>query len=436
MLKRGPYAAHLRLFIALILGAAIVWPASAAALGFGGFDVSRPNAKNPDASLHFKLRPGESREAIFVIRNTTSDTVQNLHVYIADGLAARNSGITLKAREARKTGLARWITLDTAEQLSLAPGEERRVKLTVKVPYISSSDEQVAGIVVESAETIQNQDERQFNIKILPRVAILITQRLPGPAIERLNIVKFNETWAPKGRLKLFHLRVKNEGNIHLEPKAKIVITDMFGRQAASFPARLGNIFPKSNKEIAARWQKTPIIGYFTAEATIEYGKAKSDSRTISFLIFPWWVLAILPALWMIARQQRKRRAAKELKELEELETEQAAMAALENLEVTVEAIEAASEPMAAKATAVKKPAATKKTAASKTAAAKTEKPAKTKAATVKKAAAPKPAKAAAAKKPVAPKKPVAAKKPAETPKKKPAPKKPAAKKPAPKKKP
>lgn len=354
MLKSGYPAKRLTPVVAFILLAALIWPASTFALGVAGFDIYRPNAKNPDSAFLFNLEPGQSLENRVVVKNTTSDTVQNLRVYIADGIATSNGGITLKGREEPKAGLAKWISIDSSEQIALAPAEERGITFKLRVPWSSESNEKIAGIVVERAQALKNQADKQFMINVLPRAAILITQRLPGPALERLKIVDFSQVWA-KNRNKVFKLATKNTGNIHIRARGRIDIYNMFGSKSDTIRYdRMSTIFPGATGRIQSEWKNTPPIGYFTAKAVISYGKGKSDSRQISFLIFPWWVLAFLPVLWFIAREQRKRRAAKQLKKLE-ADQAAAAAAAMETLEETVEKIE--SEAQASKtstATAVK----------------------------------------------------------------------------------
>jgi len=388
MLTRGHQAKRSTPFIALVLLAGLAWPAASFALGVAGFDVSRPSAKNPDGAFHFNLESGQSLEDSVVLKNTTSDTVQNLRVYIADGMATTNGGIALRGREEKKTGLAKWISIDSSEELTLAPGEERTITFRLRVPWSSKSKERIAGLVVERATAIKEPANKQFMINVLPRAAILISQRLPGPALERLKIVDFSQTWA-KNRNKILGLAIKNTGNIHLRPKGRIDIYDMFGSKADTIRYdQMATIFPETTSHIKSEWKNTPAIGFFTAKALIYYGQGKSDERRITFLIFPWWVLAFLPVLWFIARGQRKRRAAKRLKKLE---AEKAAGAAfpLEAPEETVEKIEPETPAPRAAATKVVK-ARTRAAAPAKTpkkpAAAKAEKPAKAKKAPVKKA--------------------------------------------------
>lgn len=390
----------------LILQIFVVFPTAAPALGISGFNLYRPGAKNPDAAFHFNLQPGQTIEDQVVIKNT-SDSVQNLRVYVADGVAVRNGGISLKDGQDKRRGLAKWITIDSPPDLQLAPGEERHLWFKLTVPASSDVYEKIAGIVVERQQVVPGNKDARFVINILPRVAILITQRLPGAAVKRLDIVSFNETWSTK-RNKLFNLAVKNSGTVHLQPKGRLDVYGTFGGKIDSISLeRMATIFPRATSRVSTVWKNTPSVGYFRVKARVSYDNGKSDSKQIAFLIFPYWTLPVLLALWIIARQQRKRRAARRLKKLAD-EQALAETTALETLAETVNEIAEEVQLMPAAKTAEsaatpKKPRATaKKKSVSETAA----KPAPRKRAPVKKTdPAAKPARPSRAKKTETPEK-------------------------------
>ncbi len=245
----------LSLLLLLTLGG--VFPGAALALGVAGFDLSRADAKNPDSAFHFDLKPGETTEERVIIRNT-SDTVQRLRIYSADGTPATNGGIALKERTEEMTGLAKWIKIDSDQLIELEPGETRTIWFRLTVPKSSDTKEEVAGIVVEQAEAIRDDSNKQFSVNLLPRVAILVTQRLPGPANLKLDIIDFgrvNELWS---RPVLFSLTLKNTGNVLVRPTGKVDIYNLFGGKSDSIRLRrLMTIFPAHSASLSMteQWQ-------------------------------------------------------------------------------------------------------------------------------------------------------------------------------------
>ncbi|HEB12403.1 MAG TPA: DUF916 domain-containing protein [Actinobacteria bacterium] len=330
--------------ILLVIVLVSLSPAAASALGVAGFDLYRPATENPDSAFHFDLTAGESKVEKLVLENT-SETVQNVRIYVADAIASSNGGIALKERLDKKTGLAKWITLDSPEDIALEPGEKRLIKFTIDVPVTSENKEEMAGIVVERAAPLKSEGDQQFQINIISRAAILVSQRLPGPAIERLKIIDFDHHDGSK-RNKVFDLTLKNTGNIHLKPRGSIQIYDMFGRKSNSIKiGQMPTVFPGMIGHISREWKNTPVIGYYTAEVNVAYGKNKSEKRRIAVFIFPWWVLPILLALWIIARQQRKRRAARKIQRIED-EKAIASDTAMDTLKKTVDGLEGSVLPL------------------------------------------------------------------------------------------
>ncbi len=326
------------LSLLLLLTLAGTFPGAALALGVAGFDVSRGDTKNPDSAFHFDLKPGETTEERVILRSTT-DTVQRLRIYSADGTPTPSGGIALKERQDERTGLSKWIEIDAEDLIELEPWETRTIWFKLTVPKSSDSNEDIAGIVVEQAKANKADTSKQFSINLLSRVAILISQRLPGPVNLKLDIINFgraNELWSQPV---LFGLTLKNTGNVLVRPKGKVDIYNLFGGKSDSIKLRrLPTIFPGRTSEVQFQWEKAPPLGYFTANVSIEYDKGKAVTKRAHILILPWWLIFIVFPLWLIARQARQRRAAKQIDDKEK--TTRQAQEAMDTLNRTVQSIE------------------------------------------------------------------------------------------------
>ena len=275
----------------------ILWilPLPAEGVGVGAFDISRPesadNNQPSDASLHLKLKNGQSYKGSLYLTNL-SDKPTSLFLYAADALPARNGGVALRGRQDKKIGLAKWIKFPESE-VKLNPHERRIISYTIKIPAVTPPDEYMGGIVAESAAPIKNKGSHQFAISVLQRAALIVTQRLPGPAIQKLLFLSFTKSWI-KEKLK-FDLVLKNAGNIHLDPQAKIIVTDIFGNRVDYLKVpNLGTVFPGKTSNLSVMWPNPPIIGIFTANARVSYGNGKIIEQSLRFLIFPWWLLIVL----------------------------------------------------------------------------------------------------------------------------------------------
>lgn len=299
------------LLTAILLGASI---STARGVGVGSFDISRPetdkNDQPTDDSLVLKLKNDAVYRGKIYITNL-SDKSTSLYLYAADALPARNGGIALRNRLDKKTGLAKWIKFKQS-LIELTPRERKIVYYTIRIPAVTSADEYMGGIVAENTEPIRNRENKQFAINVIQRAALVVSQRLPGPLNQKLLFLSFDKTWV-KQQIK-FSLVLKNVGNVHLDPEAKIRITDFFGNEIDYLKVpNLGTIFPKKTARLSAMWPNPPIIGLFTANAVAVYGNGKVVEQTIRFLIFPWWLLLVFVVLiilivWSAWRRRLKNR--------------------------------------------------------------------------------------------------------------------------------
>ena len=85
-------------------------------------------------------------------------------------------------------------------------------------------------------------------------------------------------------------LELKNEGNVHLEPKANIEITDIFNNYVASLENVSLKISPPRGgiTLIPVIWKNPSLFGRFTAHVTVLFGNDQSATHKISFWMFPW----------------------------------------------------------------------------------------------------------------------------------------------------
>ncbi|HXY17902.1 MAG TPA: hypothetical protein VEH48_00585, partial [Candidatus Nitrosopolaris sp.] len=94
--------------------------------------------------------------------------------------------------------------------------------------------------------------------------------------------------------------RLKNNGNVHLQPTGQVTITDMFGRKLATLPVNVppGNILPASIREFSQALDKSVIgnkklFGHYTAKMSVTYGTDKKAlNSSLGFWVIPFKLVA------------------------------------------------------------------------------------------------------------------------------------------------
>ena len=105
----------------------------------------------------------------------------------------------------------------------------------------------------------------------------------------------------------VFNLKLKNKGNVHLQPKTKIKIY-AFGRLYDQLKLnRASLVFPKQTTNLAVIWPQTPAFGLYKAVSFVQYDKDKTAKKQLYLVIVPWWVLLLLSVLIFLRLRQRYR---------------------------------------------------------------------------------------------------------------------------------
>jgi len=119
----------------------------------------------------------------------------------------------------------------------------------------------------------------------------------------------------------MFYERLKNEGNVHEQPRGQISIKDMFGQKIANLNVNLENrnVLPGSTRKFEQPLDETVIgnrmlFGRYTADLEITYGSAENRqtmTSQLSFWVIPYKLIAGillgLVALFFILRIAIKR---------------------------------------------------------------------------------------------------------------------------------
>ncbi len=196
--------------------------------------------------------------------------------------------------------LSAWVKIST-EGIKLAPNESAARNFTISVPADAEPGGKYAGILFGTSPPKVGGTQ----IAISNKVGSLILVRVAGDAKESATFEEFSTPtdFLENGPVP-FTVRVKNNGNVHLQPKGNIEIKNTFGKTVETIPVNEGNanVLPESIRTFLdsegnnLTWSPGGLtIGKFTANITLAYGDpAQNLTDSVSFWIIPWKVLLVL----------------------------------------------------------------------------------------------------------------------------------------------
>lgn len=225
---------------------------------------------------------------------------------INDFTAAGEDGtpkILLEAGETSPYSIKNWIS--PLPQLTLKPREVQPITVTVTIPK-DAAPGGYFGVIRFTAEAAEL---TQSGVSLSASIGTLVLLRVNGTAKEAMNIDEFYAT-SGGNRGSLFEsapikfvVRIKNNGNVHEQPRGQITVRDMFGQTLATPNVNLENrnVLPGSIRKFESPLDETIIgnkilFGRYTADLVMTFGDGQETKASLSFWVIPYKLIAIVIA--------------------------------------------------------------------------------------------------------------------------------------------
>jgi hypothetical protein len=277
-------------------------PTPVAAKGTGGqaLEIAPP-------VITLNANPGQSVKVQIFLRNISSG---NLVVtgQANDFIAAGEDGtpkILLKDEGNDPYSLKNWVA--PLPGLTIIPREIKTMTATINVPANASPGGHY-GVIRFTATPA---DINTTGVSLSASLGSLVLVTVSGKISEDLTVQEFSVSHNNKrgsffesGPVK-FTERLKNTGNVHLQPTGQVDITNMFGKKLASVNVNVPprNVLPQSIRRFEQPLDKSVIgnkklFGHYTAKLNLTYGNNKKALvASVSFWVIPFRLIFIIALL-------------------------------------------------------------------------------------------------------------------------------------------
>ena len=201
-----------------------------------------------DVDLHesgyfaYYLEPGEAVTDYVTILNDGEMTV-TVRLYLAGANTAIGGSASFGAQGDENDTTA-WISANL-DDLTLEPGERRTLPFTVSVPAGTRSGDYTVGMVTELVSSENDEQDREegqsFLLEVVTRVAVAVVVTVEGertPGLEVLDIVLVDQSELGAR----FFLTVQNTGNVMLQGRGTITVSDPNLGPLADFPFTMDTV--------------------------------------------------------------------------------------------------------------------------------------------------------------------------------------------------
>ncbi len=219
--------------------------------------------------------------------------------FAPEGEAGQGRFLPLITDDEDKSTIGEWISLQQGPYV-IPPEQTVQIPFSIEVPADAAPGGHFAAILINTQPP--EGDAGPVAVLTTQTVTALIFARIEGDIIENAAIREFSviDSFVEKPEAE-FSLRFENKGNVHLQPRGDIIITNMWGTKRGEIPinqqTHYGNVLPKSIRDFRFTWSgesSLTDIGRYKAEATLVYGEDAIQNTTA---ITYFWVIPVKATL-------------------------------------------------------------------------------------------------------------------------------------------
>lgn len=195
--------------------------------------------------------------------------------------------------------LRNWV--NPLSELLLQPQEIQNLPVTINVP----ADAAPGGYYGVVRFTATPPELEGTGVSLSASLGSLLLVTVKGDAKVGMKIEEFAVTKNDKAGSVFqstpitFTQRLKNTGNIHLQPAGQVTVTDMFGKKIAAVNINLppGNVLPQSIRKFSQPLDSSvlgnkKLFGRYTADLKVIYGVDKQEvTSSMTFWVIPYQLI-------------------------------------------------------------------------------------------------------------------------------------------------
>src|SRR3990172_4862714 len=245
--------------------------------------------------VELSLSPGERTEFNLLLGNEDESNPVNLLVFLSDFIELEDGGYKVIDKGTSRYSCADWMTVSDS-LITLAPKNSKEIKVQIKVPRDVVGGRYgavVFEIVPEPVGPEKPFIQRRYHFRmpafvevtvkkgrgLVKKVSLTDLKVTPSSADPQIASRVGKDNLIVKGR-------VKNEGNIHINGKGRLIIRNKDGRKVREYPlgAGAGTVLPDATCDFVSVIQQ-PRPGDYVAQVILNYGAPSPVIANIPFTV-------------------------------------------------------------------------------------------------------------------------------------------------------
>src|SRR3989344_1996329 len=230
------------------------------------------------------IEPSNSKSGVITLSNASSQDVK-VDISVEDFVpTSGSSNINFVGRAQGNTTVRDWIEIDSPESFVFENGAARDIRYTINAPENAEPGSHF-GVIFFKATEIKDGGQ----LKIGTRVGVLVFVTIPGSQLQSGRVLDFKAPFFVKDPNVPFLISFENTGNVHFEPKGKVKIKNIFGKEVGEADVSGQAVLPTGVRDLNASWStKGLLFGRYTASVVIsDSSGAEFGAKETHFYAFP-----------------------------------------------------------------------------------------------------------------------------------------------------
>ncbi len=267
-------------------------------------------------SIDKVIKPGETLSGSTQVLNQ-ADTAFDFKVYSAPYSVNGEEYDPSFTPIPGATDVSKWIALKTAKT-HLEPYSTSALNYTIKVPANAKPGSYFGVIFAETSSKVDG-----TGVVTQKRVGTVVYIQVAGNAVRQGKVITWDVPWFQEPNL-TETLRLENTGSVHYPAIIHTEVKDLFGNPKFTYTQQR-NVLPEKVRKVVIKWEKTPALGIFKVDGSVDILGQKQPLSTKYVLVMSKSVqqgiliVVALIILYLIIRMiWRKRKSKRSKKKAEE----------------------------------------------------------------------------------------------------------------------
>jgi hypothetical protein len=245
-------------------------------------------------TLQQNLKPGDKAEGTLKVINDSTNpltftaTLQDFVVNDNIGTPQLLPPNTLS----NKYSAATWIGVDIPD-FTIKPHDKQLLTYFMQIPQDARSGGHYAAVVYKPSSPIA---VNGTGTAVSTIVGTLFYIDVAGNIKESAQVTKFSANGFSENGPVNIDTQIRNLGDLHIQPRGTITLTNMIGQKVGQQSLPSHNIFPQVARDYSNTFGSHWMFGRYKAELNTNYGRLYNLSlmSTLYFWVIPWKVILII----------------------------------------------------------------------------------------------------------------------------------------------